>query len=122
MLGRRSLHPQLVDPIFEIERLLHHLHFDLIAENNQGIPHIPMAQQRPNIQMGHQEIPKQMKEYFIPQSYNPSSCIQLPNIPAAHYEIKPSIIQVLPSFYENTNEDPYRHLNKFFEICSTIKI
>ena len=63
-----------------------------------------------------------MKEYFIPQSYNSSLCIQLPNIPVTHYEIKPSTIQMLPSFYGNTNEDPYRHLDEFFEICSTVQI
>ena len=69
-----------------------------------------------------EEPHKQMKEYFIPTNYNPSSCIQLPEIPALQYEIKPSTIQMLPSFYGNTNEDPYKHLDEFLEICSTVKI
>ena len=29
---------------------------------------------------------------------------------------------MLPSFYGNTNEDPYKHLDEFLEICSTVKI
>ena len=29
---------------------------------------------------------------------------------------------MLPSFYGLTNEDPYRHLDEFLEICSTVKI
>ena len=40
----------------------------------------------------------------------------------AQYEIKFSIIQMLPSFYGLTNEDPYKHLDEFLEICSTVKI
>ena len=29
---------------------------------------------------------------------------------------------MLPSFYENINEDPYKHLNEFLKICSTVRI
>ena len=65
---------------------------------------------------------KQMKEYFIPTYYHPSSCTQLPKILALWYEIKPSTIQMLPSFYGTTNEDPYRHLDEFLKIYSTVKI
>ena len=46
----------------------------------------------------------------------------MPPVEAAQYEIKSSIIQMLPSFYGLTNEDPYKHLNEFLEICSTVKI
>ena len=63
-----------------------------------------------------------MKEYFIPSNYQPSSCIQLPNVLALQYEIKSSAIQMLQSFYEKTNEDPYKYLDEFLEICSTVKI
>ena len=63
-----------------------------------------------------------MKEYFIPSTYNPSTCIHLPDILTSHYKIKSTTIQMLPSFYENINEDPYKHLDEFLEICSTIKI
>ena len=66
--------------------------------------------------------PRQMKDYFIPTSYNPSSCIQISNVPAIQYEIMSITIQMLPSFYGNTNENPYKHLDEFLEIYSTIKI
>ena len=46
----------------------------------------------------------------------------MPPVEAAQYEIKSSIIQMLPSFYGLTNEDPYKHLDEFLEICSTVKI
>lgn len=29
---------------------------------------------------------------------------------------------MLPSFYGLNNEDPYKHLDEFLEICSTIKL
>ena len=68
------------------------------------------------------EPPKQMKEYFIPSTYNPSTCIQLSEIHATHYEIEPTTIQMLSSFYGNTNDDPYKHLDEFLETCSTVRI
>ena len=46
----------------------------------------------------------------------------MPPVEAVQYEIKSSVIQMLPSLYGLTNEDPYRHLDKFLEICSTMKI
>jgi hypothetical protein len=46
----------------------------------------------------------------------------LPNITAAHFEIKSGFIQMLPLFYELNTEDPYKHLDKFIEICSTIRL
>jgi len=29
---------------------------------------------------------------------------------------------MLPSFYGLNNEDPYKHLDEFLEICTTVKI
>ena len=63
-----------------------------------------------------------MKEYFIPSTYNSLTCIHLPDISASYYEIKSTTIQMLPSFYENTNEDFYKHLDEFLEIWSMVKI
>ena len=103
MHGRRSLLPDLVKPNPEIERLIHLRPGNQMAENRE-------------------EPPRQMKEYFIPSTYNPSTCIHIPDIPASHYEIKSTTIQMLPSFYGNANEDPYKHLDEFLEICSTVKI
>ena len=68
------------------------------------------------------DAPKQLREYFTPSQYTYSPCIQMPPVEAAQYEIKSSTIQMLPSFYGLTNEDPYKHLDEFLEICSTVKI
>jgi len=40
----------------------------------------------------------------------------------ANYEIKSNTIQMLPSFYGLNNEDPYKYIDEFLEICSTIKV
>ena len=37
-------------------------------------------------------------------------------------QIKSSVIQMLPSFYGLSDEDPCKYLDEFLEICSTIKI
>jgi len=64
---------------------------------------------------------KPMK-YFTPSTYTTTSCIRIPNMNANHYEIKSSVIQLLLSFYGLNNEDPYKHLNEFLEVSSTVKI
>jgi len=53
-------------------------------------------------------------------TYTPTSSLQLPDITAAHFEIKSGFIQMLPLFYGLNTEDPYKHLDEFIEICSTI--
>ena len=94
MHGRRSLFPDLVESNPKIEWLIH------IKPNNQMVENS-------------EESPRQIKEYFISSIYNRSTCIHLSDIHASHYEIKSTTIQMLPSFYENTNEDPYKHLDEF---------
>jgi len=63
-----------------------------------------------------------LRDHYLPSTYNSPSCLQLPNVTVASYEIKSSIIQMLPSFYGLNNEDPYKHIDEFLEICSTIKM
>jgi len=38
---------------------------------------------------------------------------------ASHFNFKPSIIQLLPSFHGLDIENPYLHLREFEEICNT---
>ena len=64
---------------------------------------------------------KTLLEYFAPISSNAPSCIVLPTTSATHFELKPAIIQLLPSFYGLDREDPYMHVKDFLEICSTFK-
>jgi hypothetical protein len=66
--------------------------------------------------------PGLLRDHYVPSTYTPSSCLQLPNITTPQYEIKSSLIQVFPSFYGLTNEGLYKHLDEFIEICSTMRL
>ncbi|XP_062165001.1 uncharacterized protein LOC133871591 [Alnus glutinosa] len=72
--------------------------------------------------MAEEQKPVLLMDHYVPTTYTPSSSLQLPNITAAHYEIKPSIIQMLQSFYGLNNEDPYKYLDDFLEICLTMRL
>jgi hypothetical protein len=45
----------------------------------------------------------------------------LPPTNATHYDLKPYVIQLLPSFYGLNHENPYAHVKKFKNIYATIK-
>ena len=47
-----------------------------------------------------------LMELFSPITTNPPSCIVLPAITAAHFELKPQIIHILPTFHGLDREDP----------------
>ena len=53
-----------------------------------------------------------LRDHFIPTTYTLASCIHIPNVGAVQYEIKFSVIQMLPSYYVLNNEDPYKHLDE----------
>ena len=76
MLGRRSQNPNLSP--FNPERIL-----------STRTPPITMAEDLPTA--------RPMKEYFTP-TYASASCIRVPNTGVNHYEMKSSVIQLLPSF------------------------
>ena len=101
MLGRKSQNPDLIPFNPEPERIL-----------RSRTPPIILAE----------ETAKPMKKYFTPSTYTIASYIRIPNTNANHYEIKSSVIQLLPSFYGLNNEDPYKHFDEFLEVCSTVKI
>ena len=101
MLGRRSPDLSLFNP--EPERIF-----------KTRTPTITMVEDLPTA--------KPMKKYFTPSTNTSVACIYIPNMDVNHYEIKSNMIQLLPSFYELTNDDPYKYLDEFLEIYSTIKI
>ena len=63
-----------------------------------------------------------LRDHYLLTTYTTPSCLRLPDVTAAHYEIKPSIIQNLPSFLGLSTENPYNFLNEFQAIYSTIKL
>jgi hypothetical protein len=62
-----------------------------------------------------------LRELFAPTAVNSYSCIVLPPTNATHYDLKPHVIQMLPSFYNLDHENPYSHVKKFRSITATTK-
>ena len=62
-----------------------------------------------------------LQELFTPVATSSHSYIVLPPTNATHYDLKPHIIQMLPSFYGLDHENPYSHVKKFKNICATTK-
>ncbi|CAN6455580.1 unnamed protein product [Victoria cruziana] len=62
-----------------------------------------------------EEPPRLLREFFIPTEYDRGAGGMGPHIGAAHYEIKASTINMLPSFHGLASEDPYRHLDEFLD-------
>lgn len=62
-----------------------------------------------------------LRDHYVPNEYNAPTCIQLPPFRAHHYEIKPQTIQMLPNYHGLPSEEPYKHLDEFLEMCSTVK-
>ena len=103
MLGRRSLNIELAlfDP--EIERPFH-----------RRVRNLP-------VEMANENKVKALRDYSAPVQFNAPSCIVLPATTASHFELKPGVIQLLPSFYGLDKEDPYHHVKEFLDICSTFR-
>jgi hypothetical protein len=62
-----------------------------------------------------------LRELFAPVATNSHLHIVLPSFNATHYDLKPHVIQLLPSFYSLDHENPYAHVKKFKNICATTK-
>jgi len=56
---------------------------------------------------------------FAPVAINSTSCIPPTN--ATHFNLKPHVIQLLPSFHGLDHENLYSHVKKFKDICATFK-
>ncbi|CAN6462398.1 unnamed protein product [Victoria cruziana] len=69
-----------------------------------------------------EEPPRLLREFFIPTEYDRGAVGMGPHIGTAHYKIKVSMINMLPSFHDLESEDPYRHMDEFLDICATVRI
>ncbi|CAN6447170.1 unnamed protein product [Victoria cruziana] len=115
MHGRRSLEQDLISLVPDLPRLCRELRARSVAEmGQQG----PLAGQMPP----REKPPRLLREFFIPTEYDRGIGGMGPHIGAAHYEIKASTINMLPSFYSLASEDPYRHLDEYLDICATVRI
>jgi len=59
-----------------------------------------------------------LKDRMNPTRTSAPSCIVFPPN-ASHFNFKPGIIQLLPTFHGLELENPYLHLREFEEVCNT---
>jgi len=59
-----------------------------------------------------------LRDHMNPTRTSASSCIFF-LLDASHFNFKPCIIQLLPSFHGLDLENPYLHLKEFEEVCNT---
>ena len=107
MLDRRSLCLDLEPFNPEIERSLR----EIRAKGKKSKNKMTEEQLTPP--------PKQLKEYFTPATYDSPTRTRMPTV-TVPFEIKHSLIQMLPSFYGLESENPFKHVDAFLEICSTV--
>ena len=62
---------------------------------------------------------KQLKEYFTPATYDSPIRTRMPTV-TIPFKIKHSLIQMLPSFYGLESENPFKLVEAFLKICSTV--
>ncbi|RDY01866.1 gag-pol, partial [Mucuna pruriens] len=63
-----------------------------------------------------------LKELATPDVVYQPWCIQCPPLePAQSYELKSSLIHLLPKFHGLAGEDPHKHLKEFHVVCSTMR-
>ena len=63
---------------------------------------------------------RSMNEYLNPTTSSTPSCIMFPTN-THHQEFKPVMIQLLPTFHDLDNENPYVHIRKFGEVVATFQ-
>jgi len=107
MLGRRSLCLDLKPFNPKIEHSLHKIRAKKSESKNKRTE----EQLTPP--------PKQLKEYFTFATYDSPARSRMPTI-TVPFEIKHSLIQMLPSFYGPKSENPFKHVDAFLEICSIV--
>jgi hypothetical protein len=139
MHGRRSLNLELIPLDPDIDRTLRRTRRETVVSEIRG----EMGDQRENIpenveqpifenenaraengeqaRAWHVDFTTSLRELFAPVATSSHSCIVLPPTNATHFNLKPHVIQLLPSFHGLDNENPYGHVKKFKDICATFK-
>jgi hypothetical protein len=62
-----------------------------------------------------------LRDLFALVATSSHSCILLPPTNATHFDLKPHVIQLLPSFHGLDLENPYSHVKKFTDMCAAFK-
>jgi hypothetical protein len=67
------------------------------------------------------DLTTSLRELFAPVATSSHLCIVLPPTNATHFDLKPYVIQLLPSFHGLAHESPYGHVKTFKDICAMFK-
>jgi hypothetical protein len=130
MLGQRSLNLELtpLDPDLERNlRRVHRAHFEMEDNKRNANPEEQEEYQDARAGNGEQrraydvDFTTSLRELFAPVATSSHSCIVLPPTNATHYDLKPYVIQLLPSIYGLDHENPYSHVKKLKNIYATTK-
>jgi hypothetical protein len=130
MLGRRSLNLELtpLDPDLERNiRRAHRAHVEMgdiprnANQKEQEEYQDARAGNREQRRAYDVDFTTSLRELFTPVAIRSHSCIVLPPTNATHYDLKPHVIQMLPSFYGLDHENPYSNVKKFKNIYATTK-
>jgi hypothetical protein len=130
MLGRRSVNLELTSLDPDLERTLRRARrVQVEMGDNQRNPRVEEHEEHQDAREGNGEqrraydvdFTTSLRELFAPTAVSSHSCIVLPPTNATHYDLKPHVIQMLPSFYGLDHENPYSHVKKFKNICATTK-
>jgi hypothetical protein len=130
MHGRQSLNLELtpLDPYLERNiRRACRAHVEM--EDNQRNANVEKHEDYQDTRAGNMEhrraydvdFTTSLWELFTPVATSSHSCIVLSLTNATHYDLKPYVIQMLPSFYRLDHENPYFHAKKFKNIYATTK-
>jgi len=125
MIGRRSLDLELLplDPDLErvfrrkrrapVERESVEMGDNVNVEKPRGENEL--------LRVENVDYTRSLRDLFALVATNSTSCIVLPPTNATHFDLKPHVIQPLPSFHVLDHENPYSHVKKFKDICATSK-
>lgn len=129
MLGRKSLNFELLPLDPDIDRVFGKKPRTLVrakveqrttsemGDNMTGNPKVNVEQPRAE----NVDYTRSLRDLFAHVVTNSASCIVLPPTNATHFDLKPHVIQLLPSFHGLDLENPYIHVKKFKDICNTFK-
>ncbi|CAN6445215.1 unnamed protein product [Victoria cruziana] len=121
MHGRRSLKQKPIPYVPDLQKHCRQqkAQIEIETESEMGDPRPPPAGK-----LLQQEVPapRLLRKFFVPSDYDCGVGGVGPLVGRNQYEIKAATINMLPSFHGLATKDPYRHLDEFLDMCTTVKI
>lgn len=82
-----------------------------------------MAEQNEQVTPGNTtNIHHPMRDYVTPNQYRLDPHLRAPLDCNVLFEIKHTMLQMLPTFYGHPNKEPYQQLEQFLDICDMMQI